>query len=259
MSQPWWNEEVATSIELSVVVPAYNEAGRLQRTLSEVEDYLRARETAFEVIVTDDGSTDDTVAVVERHMVHNAEVRVLPTDRNRGKGHAVRRGMLAARGRLVMFIDADGATPFSELERLEVALAAGSGVAIGSRSLQAPEVTRDTRLHRRAMGRLFSAIVALAVVPDVSDTQCGFKIFTSTAAQEIFGRATCDGFSFDVEILSIARRWEVPVTEVAVSWSDVPRSRVRLVRDSLAMLGDVIRIRRATRAGAYDDPATPGD
>ncbi len=257
MTNQWWDPPADTTIDLSVVVPTYNEAGRLQRTLTDAEDYLRGRDMTFEVIIADDGSTDDTVDFVKRHSVHNAEVSVLGTDRNRGKGHAVRRGMLAARGRLIIFIDADGATPFREFARLEAALETGAGIAIGSRSLSEPGVTRDTRLHRRVMGRLFSAIVSLAVLADVGDTQCGFKLFTRPAAREIFGRATRDGFSFDVEILSIARRLHVPVVEVAVSWTDVPRSRVRLVRDSLAMLRDVMGIRRAANAGSYDGPIAP--
>ncbi len=240
----------ATEPDLSVVIPAFDERDRLPSTLTETAGYLRDRGLTFEILVADDGSTDGTAEVVRGLADDIAGLSVLRADENRGKGDAVRRGVLAARGRRILYADADGATPIAELERLEEALAAGARVAVGSRALPGPGISRRTRLHRRVMGRVFARLVQQLVVPGIADTQCGFKLFDRSAAHELFAASRTNGFSFDVEILALARARGIPVAEVAVSWRDVPRSRVSLVTDSVAMLADLVAIRRRVRAGA---------
>ncbi len=233
--------------DLSVVFPAYNERDRLPGTVRETTRYLQERGLRFEIIVADDGSTDGTAAVVAAMADEVGDIDVLRVEENRGKGDAVRRGVLAARGRLILVADADGATPIAELERLEAALANGAEVAVGSRALSGPGIARRTRLHRRVMGRTFAWVVDRLVVSGIEDTQCGFKLFTRAAGHRLFRRSRIDGFGFDVEILALARASGVPVTEVAVSWYDIPRSRVSLVSDSAAMLAEVLSVRRRLR------------
>ncbi|MFV2040066.1 MAG: dolichyl-phosphate beta-glucosyltransferase [Acidimicrobiales bacterium] len=242
---------MAGTVELSVVVPAYNEVDRLEATLWETARYLRDRGALFEVLVSDDGSTDGTDGLVERLTCQYGELRLLRHDVNRGKGHAVKSGLAAATGKRVLFCDADGATPIGQLPRLERALDAGADIAVGSRALRSRSVERTSLLHRRAMGRVFSGLVTSRLAPGIRDTQCGFKLFTRAGADAVQRRLTVSGFGFDVEIFVIARRHGLTVTEVPVSWHEVPGSKVRLVGDSLAMLIDAVRVGRRDRAGAY--------
>lgn len=238
-------------IELSVVVPAYNEIERLEDTVVEIVEYLRARETTFEIVVADDGSTDGTDGLVERLGRSYAEVRLLRHPVNRGKGSAVRAGLEVATGDRVLFCDADGATPFGEIEALERALEAGADLVVGSRALRSSEVDRVTLMHRRVMGRTFARLVTAWLAPGIRDTQCGFKLFTRDAAKTISQRLTVHGYSFDLEIFVIARRHELLVTEVAVNWHEVGGSKVRLISDSLQMVLDAVRVGRRDRAGSY--------
>ena len=191
MTRPRW----------SVIVPAFNEAGRLPRYLEEIVAYFDARAEPYEVIVVDDGSWDDTVAAVEALHRRHPAIRVLRLPSNEGKGAAVRRGMLAAEGAYRLFADADGATPISELERLEAALVRGADIAIGSRAVADPGVEVVARRHRVAAGRVFSWMVSRIGVRGVADSQCGFKAFTAKAADHLFARLVTRGFGFDVELL----------------------------------------------------------
>ncbi len=240
--------------ELSVVVPAYNEEQRLERMLRDALSELRRRGQPCEVIVVDDGSRDGTSALVLRLAADFPELRLIRLPENRGKGYAVRTGVVNAHGRHVVFADADGATPFQELERLERALRDGADVAIGSRALAQADVTVAARLHRRVMGRVFHALVSLLAVRGFRDTQCGFKLFRRAAAQDLFSRLRVPGFSFDVEVLLMARRGGYRVAEVPVNWTHQPGSRVDLARDSLRMLRDLFIIRSNALRGKYDRP-----
>src|SRR5262245_41543453 len=195
------------------------------------------------MIVVDDGSTDGTADVVRAMAVRCAEVRLLRQPTNAGKGAAVRRGMLAACGAWRLFADADGATPIAELKRLEAALAGGADVAIGSRARRDPSVSVVARPHRVVAGRLFSQIVRGLAVPDVRDTQCGFKAFTARAAEDLFGRLRTTGFAFDVELLMLARAAGYRVVEVAVNWTDQPGSKVKVLGDGPGMLWEIARAR----------------
>lgn len=231
------------AVALSVVVPAYNEELRLPHALIEMIDLLDARGRPYEIIVVDDGSRDATSSTVRQFERIRPQVRLIRLPVNRGKGHAVRTGVLNSRGSRVLFADADGATPFAELGRLEAALDAGADVAIGSRAAPSGDTRVRTVLHRRVLGRFFNAWVNAVLLPKVADTQCGFKLFTRPAAQFLFGRQQSERFSFDVELLYIARRACLDVREVAVNWNNVPGSKVNLVVDAARMLRDVVVFR----------------
>jgi dolichyl-phosphate beta-glucosyltransferase len=227
----------------SVVIPAFNEAARLPPYLGEVVAYFDSRGEPYEVLVVDDGSVDGTADVVAAIARSHPSVRVLRNERNEGKGAAVRQGMLAARGRYRLFTDADGATPIVELKRLEGALAAGADVAIGSRALADPGVLVVARRHRVLAGRLFGWIVGRFGVSGIVDSQCGFKLFSSVAAEDLFGRLRTRGFAFDVELLMRAQRAGYRVAEVAVNWTHQPGGKVRVLSHGPGMLWQIVRAR----------------
>jgi dolichyl-phosphate beta-glucosyltransferase len=240
-------------VRWSVVIPAFNEARRLPPYLEEVLGFFDGRGEPYEVLVADDGSTDSTVAAVRALGARHPALRVLPLGRNRGKGAAVRAGMLAATGAYRLFADADGATPIAELKRLEPALLAGADVAIGSRVLVDPAVAVRTRAHRVAVGRLFNWLVARLGLRGIADSQCGFKAFRADAARAIFSRQRIDGFGFDVEVLYLARRLGFGVRVVPLRWEHKENSRVAPLRDTLLMLSDVLGVRLNAWRGVYDE------
>lgn len=233
----------------SVVIPAFNEELRLPRYLGEVVGFLDGRGDPYEVIVVDDGSTDGTGAAVAGVAREHPSVRLLRLAANRGKGAAVRAGMLEARGRFRLFADADGATPIVELARLEPALAAGADVVIGSRAIPDPAVSVRAALHRRLAGRFFNALVGCLGLPEVSDSQCGFKCFRAEAARDLFGSLETAGYGFDVELLLRARLRRFRVVEVAVNWADQAGSKVRVLTHGPGMIWQVLRARRRVARG----------
>ncbi|MGH7421073.1 MAG: dolichyl-phosphate beta-glucosyltransferase, partial [Candidatus Rokuibacteriota bacterium] len=228
-----------------------NEAVRLPGYLKEVLAYFEGRDEAYEVIVVDDGSRDGTAERVREVAAGRPGVTVHALDRNRGKGHAVRVGMARASGRLRLMADADGATPIGEVARLEAALAAGADLAVGSRVLHDPSVTRRVRLHRKLSGHVFNFLVRRLGVASVVDTQCGFKLFRGPVAETLFPLVATDGFGFDVEILMLAERRGFRVAEVPVNWADQPGSKVGVLREGPRMIYEVIaaRWRLAGRPG----------
>ena len=236
---------------LSVVVPAYNEARRLPGTLARVIEYASRLDESVEIIVVDDGSTDGTGDVAASVEQASGLVTVVRSDRNRGKGAAVRRGMLAARLGHVLFTDVDLSTPIEEASKLRAALARGADVAIGSRRLPESDVQVHQPWLRELAGRTFSGLVSLLLLPGIHDSQCGFKAFRRSAARELFGQQRLEGFGFDAEVLWLARRLGYRVAEVPIVWRDDHRSNVRLVRDSGGMLVDLGRIRLNDWAGRY--------
>lgn len=240
--------------ELSVVIPAYNEESRLEPTIRDAVAYLRAKRVEAEIIVVDDGSRDGTSDLVRQMATQYDEVRLIRLARNRGKGHAVRSGVVNAGGELVLFADADGSTPISEIERLRAGLDAGAQVAIGSRALATDGVEVRARWHRRLIGRAFHLLVRLLTVRGIHDTQCGFKLLRAAAAQDLFSRMLMEGFSFDVELLVMAQRRGYEIAEVPVNWTHRAGSRVSLIADSLRMARDLFVIRAHALRGHYDAP-----
>jgi dolichyl-phosphate beta-glucosyltransferase len=240
---------VRTRPALSLIFPCFNEAERLPRTLATYLAALSRRPGEVEVLVVDDGSTDQTFAVASAVAARDARVRVIRTRRNRGKGFGVRTGVLAAAGQLIVFTDADGSYEPCEMARVVAALAEAP-VAIGSR----PAGSATGPLARRTASILFNrAIQALLQLP-FRDTQCGLKGFRRQAALEVFSRARLDGFAFDAEVLVLARRLGLPVTEVGVRAEERDGSKVQLAMDALRMLGDVLSVARWAAMGAYDLP-----
>jgi dolichyl-phosphate beta-glucosyltransferase len=225
----------------SVVIPAFNEAQRLPAFLETVVAYFEGRDEPYEVIVVDDGSTDGTAELVEARGF--AAVRILRLPANTGKGGAVRAGMLAANGAYRVFADADGATPIAELKRLEPLLVAGADVVIGSRVLVDPGVSVTTRPHRVAAGHVFNWLVARVGLSGIADSQCGFKAFTAPAAGRLFESLSTQGFSFDVELLLLARAAGFRIVEVPVNWADQAGSKVGVFRHGPGMLWQILRAR----------------
>ena len=225
---------------LSIVIPAYNEERRLPATLVDYVAYLSSRGFAYEVIVVNDGSSDRTKEVVENFSKLNPAVRLINLERNQGKGNAVKTGALSAEGELVLFADADGATPIAELKRLEDGILAGADVAIGSRAKKAEDTAVRTKLFLKIRGQTFNRIVNALLLPSIRDTQCGFKLFKRECAKFCFERQRSKGFSFDVEILYIAQQAGFAIAEIPINWTNIPGSKVHPILDPLRMLRDVI-------------------
>jgi len=230
-------------INLSLIIPAYNERWRLPSTLIEALDYLNSRNYSYEIIIVDDGSKDDTCDLVDRFSRIHKQIKLIRLAKNRGKGHAVQSGVLNSHGNLVLFADADGSTPFSEMERLEHEINIGADIAIGSRAMLSEDTEVQTRWYRKFLGRVFNWTVNFLLLPQVADTQCGFKMFKKEVAHFLFSRQESEKFAFDIEILYIARKCNLKVVEVAINWHHAPGSKVNLLIDSSQMLMDVFRIK----------------
>lgn len=216
-------------IDLSIIIPAYNEAARITPTITSFHEFLAARAISFELIVVDDGSTDHTVSLVNALCAALPHLSVIPLPANKGKGYAVRTGMLAARGNIRLFSDADGSTPVTEIDKLLAALKNGTtNIAIGSRYLAASEVMKAQPKARVIWSRLVNRIMQRVLLPGIVDPHCGFKAFTAAAAQRIFQQCTINGWSFDLEALAIAQKLQLRVQEVPVKWANDERSKGRL-------------------------------
>jgi dolichyl-phosphate beta-glucosyltransferase len=234
---------------LSLVIPAYNEQARLPYTLSQIEAFVCREHIDCEVIVVDNGSQDSTSAVVLQASASFPRLRLLRTDR-RGKGCAVRTGVLAAQGDVVVFGDADLSWSVEDLPRFMALVGNATPVVIGSRE-GAGARRIDEPWYRHLMGRVFNRVVQALAVPGIEDSQCGFKAFRADTARAIFTRQRIDGFGFDVEVLYLARRLGFGIRVVPLRWEHKENSRVAPVRDTLAMLTDVLRVRFNAWRGTY--------
>jgi dolichyl-phosphate beta-glucosyltransferase len=241
-------------VELTVVVPAYNEEKRLPSMLEEAYSYLSSRRSTFEILVVDDGSKDGTASFVREFSAGKPEIRLLSYGGNRGKGFAVRYGMHSGVGERLIFSDADGSSPMPEIERLEKAMSEGAAVAIGSRALLSEDTAVKARWYRKVPGRIFATLVNVVLLPGLKDTQCGFKMFTREAARFIFPRQTAERFSFDPELLYLARYGKFKIAEVPINWHNVDGSKVNMVADSAKMAVDTLRFRIRGLCGKYKRP-----
>jgi dolichyl-phosphate beta-glucosyltransferase len=240
-----------SELYLSVVIPAYNEEERLKRFVPGIVDYLRGKELGFEVVVVDDGSKDGTAHVTKDFAKKYPMVRLISLNPNRGKGGAVKAGMLDAHGRYVLFTDADQSTPITEVDKLLPKLEReGYDMAIGSRSVPGAEVEQPQVWYRALAGKLFGLGTKALCLHGFYDTQCGFKAMKHEVAQKVFSQVTSDTAIFDIEMLTIATREGYRVAEVPVHWVHDPDTRIPYnLRRALSIWGELFRIRRSQRVG----------
>lgn len=237
---------------ISIVIPAYNEALRIEQTLSRVLGCVAEQGWAAEVLVVDDGSSDGTPEIVQSFMQMHPNLHLIQNPGNRGKGYSVRNGLLQSMGDLVMFTDADLSAPMEEAELLFDALRSGADVAIGSRWLDRSRQTQHQPWYRRFFGRCFNGVTRMVMNLPYADTQCGFKAFRRPAAQVIFRLQRIERWGFDPEILFIARRLGFKIEEVAVSWGHDERSKMSYLRDGAKMLEEMAIVRKNSLLGRYE-------
>lgn len=234
---------------LSIVFPAHNEEKRLPRTLEQTAAFLQAQPYSAEIIVVENGSTDRTLAVAEEHAARLPMLRVI-YEEQRGKGRAVRRGMLAARGEYRFFCDVDLSMPITEINRFFPPQLEGAEIVIASR--EAPGSVRyNEPAYRHTTGRVFNWMVKTLALPGIEDSQCGFKCFSASAAEALFPLQTIMGWSFDVELLYAARRRGLRIVELDIPWYFNPDSKVHVLRDSWRMFWDLLSIRWNGLRGRY--------
>lgn len=259
LSNPSSEARPPDEIYLSVVIPAYNEQERIADSLYRVKDYLREQPYRSEIIIVDDGSADLTTEVVKTIDIYEQEIHeqkpsaIMENVKNVGKGFSIARGLLKARGRIVLFTDADLSTPIEEVEKLLPHFEGGAAMVIGSRKT-ADAIVEKKPLLRRLMSKTLNALVQLFAVPGIADTQCGFKAYRREAAHRLATLQRIYGFAFDMEHLYIARRLGLRIKEVGVRWTHCEGSKVHPIRDSYRMFRDMLKIRFLHRKLR---PATP--
>lgn len=229
------------SVDISLVIPAYNEETRIVNSLQKAVDYLSATGKSYEIILVDDGSKDSTVQLARSF---EPNVKIIRQLKNMGKGAAVRTGMLASHGDICFFSDADFSTPIYEMAKLLKILDNGADICIGSRAIDRSMVKEHQPFYRESMGKVFNYFVQFIVMNGIKDTQCGFKAFTRKAVDAVFPKAKIDGFSFDVEILFLGRKAGLRIEQSSVEWYNDMRSTVNPIKDSLSMIIELFRIRR---------------
>lgn len=237
-----------SATDLSIVIPAWNEATRLPRTLADLGAFAAEFPGAVEVIIADDGSTDDTPQVA-RHANPHLRLRVLSSSARKGPGHAVRRGVLSAQGERVLICDADGPVPFCDINPLWQAMDEGADWAVGSRVQDPATVLQPQPAHRVLMGKVWRSIAQQLVPTGVKDTQCGFKLMSRLSAQSVFSKVSSLGFGFHVEALFYAKKMGLRVDEIPVRWRDRSGSKINLLRDPLVMLREIGGIALRSRFG----------
>jgi dolichyl-phosphate beta-glucosyltransferase len=232
---------------MSIILPAYNEENRLGPTLTRIGEYLDTKNWTAEIIVVDDGSKDRTVDLVKDWMKKDVRIKLVRNSENKGKGFSVRNGMSRATGRYRLFSDSDLSTPIEELDKLLSYIGGRVDITIGSRSIEGSDVQVKQVFYRVLMGKIFNLIVRILFHTKMRDTQCGFKLFTREAAEDVFPKAVVNRFGFDVEVLFLAEKLGYKVQEVPVVWINSEESKVSAVRDSIDMFIDLFRIRMRLR------------
>ena len=235
---------------LSIIVPAYNEESRLRKTLPEFLKFLADSKKPVEIVFVNDGSSDDTSKVIRKATEGLPNSRLIGLSANRGKGAAIREGMLSARGTFRIFADADNSTPIRQAEKLLEA-ADDRTVVIGSRYVSGAQIKIKQPLYRIIGSRVLNLLTRIILLPDIKDTQCGFKLFPQRAVAEIFPKIRLTRFSFDLEVLALAKAFGYRIKEVPIEWEDNPHSTVDPVKDGLKLLRDAIRIKINLMRGDY--------
>ncbi|MBV9574780.1 MAG: glycosyltransferase family 2 protein [Acidobacteriales bacterium] len=241
----------------SIVVPAFNEAARIGRTLEDVLAWAAQERLEAEVIVVNDGSRDQTAEIVRGYMLRHSNLRLLENPGNRGKGYSVRHGMMHATGEIRLFSDADLSAPIEEASKLFSAIAGGADIAMGSRWLRSETQTQKQPLQRQFLGRVFNRLLRVILGLKFKDTQCGFKAFTRPAAEYIFPRQRIERWAFDPELLYLAKRAGLKVIELPVAWAHRTGTHIHPLRDGFLMLIDVLQIRWNALLGKYTTAIAP--
>ena len=245
------------AVQYSIIIPAYNESARIGATLKKLLEYVERQNWDVEILVVNDGSTDNTAEVVRDYAAGHPCLHLIENPGNRGKGYSVRNGMLQAAGEVLLFTDADLSSPIEEAPRLFQELAAGADIAIGSRWLRRDSQGRRQPLFRQMLGRVFNLLARCVLGLGFQDTQCGFKAFTRKAARAVFSRQKIEGWGFDPELLYLARKCGLRVREVSVHWAHCDGTRISPVRDGLRMLGEMLSVRCYALTGKYDAEVLP--
>jgi len=244
--------ESPTLASYSIVIPAFNEGERIRRTIEKILAFVAAQQWNAEILIVNDGSSDDTAQIVQSYAAQNRALRLIQNPGNRGKGFSVRNGMLHSNGEIVLFSDADLSSPIEESLKLFAALESGADIAIGSRWVRTELQIQPQPLYRRIYGRIFNLALRLILGLHFRDTQCGFKAFTRKAAHTLFPLQHIERWGFDPEILFLARRFGFRTEEVGVRWAHRSGTRINPLRDGVRMVGDLLRIRWYSMTGKYD-------
>lgn len=240
-------------LKLSVIIPAYNEENRIAKTLEIVYEYFKKKEISFEIIVIDDGSSDNTFSVVSSHFTRMPNLKYEKLPKNMGKGAAVKRGVEIARGSYILFSDADNSTPIDQYEKLDAEMINGGyDIVIGSRYVKSSNIRVRQPKMRILLGRIGNKLIQFFLLEGINDTQCGFKLFKSSVAKDIFSFQKVYRFGFDMEILVIARNLGCSISELGVDWLDVGGSRLRPLKDSIITFKDLFYIKANLWSGRYD-------
>ncbi|NUM34235.1 MAG: glycosyltransferase family 2 protein [Candidatus Brocadiae bacterium] len=242
------------SIYLSIIIPAYNEEDKIADTLNIVLKYIHTKQWQAEIIVVEDGSKDKTAQIVREFCQRYSCVHLLQNPGNRGKGYAVKEGALAAKGEYVLFTDADNSTPIEEVEKLLSVLEKQKcDIAIGSRALPKSQIEIPQPIYRKMMGKIFNIFFRIILGINVRDSQCGFKCFPQAIGKKLFPYQKLERFSFDAELLYIAKKKKYRVKEVPIVWRNRLESRVNPIKDSIRMFMDLCTIRKYDSSGCYKE------
>ncbi len=231
------------NIYLSLIVPAYNEQERLASNLSEIIEYLEGTQKPYELIVVDDGSSDDTISILNDYKAKNSNVKVISYQPNMGKGYAVRMGMLESAGEYIAFSDADLSAPIEDMDKLFCAIEPDYDIAIGSRAVRGSKLAKHQPLYRELGGKALNLVIRVLAVRGIHDTQCGFKLFRGDLARKIFSMCFINGWSFDVEALYLARKLGFSIIETPVRWSHSEGSKLRPFSAGMQVIKDLVRMR----------------
>lgn len=235
---------------LSIIIPAYKEEGRIHKILEAIFNFQKLKDFNIETIVVVDGSPDNTARATRKYESQISDLKIIDRKENRGKGYTVKQGMLEAKGKYILFSDADNSTPIEQVDKL-LEFVQKYQVVIGSRYTRGGKLARPQSFIRKLGGRVLNFFIRSLAVSGIYDTQCGFKLFENKAAKEIFSQMTFDRFSFDIEILAIARRLGYKIKEVGIIWYDDPHSTVSPIKDGLRMIRDAWRVNQNLRAKKY--------
>jgi dolichyl-phosphate beta-glucosyltransferase len=235
-------------LNLSIIIPAYNEEHRIQKTLEKIINYLKRKKYNYEIIIVDDGSKDNTINVIKN--IKDKKIKILKNEINRGKGYSVKKGILNAKKDWILFSDADLSTPIEELDNFTKYL--DYDIIIGSRNLKESNIMIHQPFYRAYPGKIFSYLVRLITIRGIKDTQCGFKLFKKEIAHKIFNKQTIDRWGFDVELMYIAHKYKYKIKELPVIWLNDEKTKLNLFKDSTRMFLDLIKIRINDLKGLYN-------